>query len=206
MPVDQSLAAESVLDTDEDLRPISMSRDGTMLSFDSGQDPNRDVGIVRLDGSREYELVVASEADEARADISPDGRFVAYMSNRNGQMEVYVAELGGVGGLSVVRTVNVSTSERGGSSPRWSRDGTQIYYKSVVGSRFLAVHFDADAFEASEPRQVADVVTGSGTNFAVAADGRLLVTRLPPSQRATGFVIVTNWFEELRELVPPGGR
>jgi len=68
-----------------------------------------------------------SDADESGGRFSPDGRYVAFGSDRGGQPEVYLAPFPGPGG---VRTVSTGA----GSMPRWSRDGRELFYVGPNGS------------------------------------------------------------------------
>ena len=111
---DQSLDAEPVLQMETTVWPRSISDDGELLLFESGLTPNLDVGILALD-TGETEMLVDTPANEYWPSFSPDGRFFAFNSNETGQNEVYVRE------VSSGRTFPVSTSTRGGSTPRWSR-------------------------------------------------------------------------------------
>ena len=205
---DQSLDAAQVLTTAaDDVRPSSISADGERLLFDSGLFPNRDVGMLALDTDQEPEMLVATAADELQGSFSPDGRFFAFESNETGQREVMVRE------LSSGRTFPVSTSTRGGIGPRWSRDGTEIYYRSRIGSSILVAEVAMEPFSASDPLELLDIIHRSGVHFDVTADGQRFLVTVPVDSGHTGDTapgarlnVVLNWFEELKQWVPTGGR
>ena len=113
------------LDTEVDLWPTSISDDGEMLLFESGTFPNRDVGKLALD-TQETEMLVATAADESGGRFSPDGRFFVFNSNETGGFGVSARE------VASGSTFPVSTSSRGGAVARWSRDGTEIYYRLTI--------------------------------------------------------------------------
>ncbi len=203
---DWSLAAELVLDAEANVWPESISDDGEMLLFDSGLlgEP-LDVGVLALD-TGDAEMLVATAVNELSGSFSPDGRFFAFASNETGQMEVYVRE------VSSGRTFSVSTSTRGGASPRWSRDGREIYYVSSNSSGILVAEVDLESFSASDPVEVSDIVLRSEGNFDVTADGQKFLVTVPAGTDETGGTapnprlnVVLNWFEELNRLVPTGG-
>ncbi len=203
---DKSVDAELVLDTEATVLPQSISEDGTMLLFQSGENPHRDVGILALDPDQEPETLVATAADEGDGSFSPDGRFFAFTSAETGQDAVYVWEVS-----SGRRFGPVSTSTRGGRSPLWSRDGREIYYRSELGSGILVAEVDVEPFVASDPVEISDIVTSVG-NYDVTADGQKFLVRVPAGSgdtedtaSGTHLNVILNWFEELKRLVPTGG-
>ena len=204
---DQSLAAELVLDTEAPVWPSSISADGEMLLFDSGAFPNGDVGLLALDTDQEPEMLVATAANEGFGSFSPDGRFFAFSSDETGQFEVKVRE------VSSGRTFPVSTRTRGGLGPRWSRDGREIYYGSVSSPGILVTEVEMEPFSASDPVELSNIAVRSETNFDVTADGQRLLVEVPAGSEDTGDTapgprinVILNWFEELKERVPTGGR
>ncbi len=202
---DRSLDAELVLDTEADVLPWSISDDGEMLLFVSGNLSNLDVGILALD-TGDTEMLVDTADMETWPSFSPDGRFIAFMSNETGQGEVYVRE------VSSGRTFPVSTSTRGGAAPVWSRDGREIYYVSSNSPGILVAEVDLESFSASDPVEVSDIAMRSFSNFDVTADGQKFLVTVPAGNDETGDTapsarlnVVLNWFEELNRLVPTGG-
>ncbi len=203
---DRSFDAELVLDTEADVWPTSISADGEMLLFDSGALPNRDVGMLALD-TGDMEMLVDTAALEIWGSFSPDGRFFAFVSNETGQNEVVVRE------VSSGRTFPVSTSTRGGWFPRWSRDGREIYYRSVTSPGILVAEVDLESFSASAPVELSDIGMRSFSNFDATADGQKFLVTVPVGSDETGgdaapgprLNVVLNWFEELNRLVPTDG-
>ncbi len=140
--------------------------------------------------------LLATESTEYSPDVSPDGRWLAYMSNRSGRHEVYVVPFGAP---EASRTL-VSTA--GGASPRWARDGSAIYYLDL-GSRMMETRVATSPeftvlgtralFSASDFVQT----SLSRRNYDVAPDGRFLMVRRADGSRAGAMVVVENWTEEL---------
>ena len=153
-------------------------------------------------------MLLMSPANEFMGDFSPDGHFFAFMSSETGQYEVSVME------VSSRRTFPVSTSTRGGGEPRWSQDGGEIYYFSVNGPGILVADVDVESFSASDPVEISNIRRRRFSNFAVTADGqRFLVTTsalgadVDDATPATPRInVILNWFEELKQRVPTGGR
>jgi serine/threonine-protein kinase len=132
---------------------------------------------------------------------------LAYESDQSGQLEVYVRPFPGVGDGQW----QVSTG--GGSRPLWARDGRELFYVGPDGA-LMGVPVDARAtmWRAGTPLRIVEgrYFTGSGAllsrSYDISPDGRRFVMIKPgggdgaiaPAQ----IVIVKNWFEELKRLVP----
>jgi serine/threonine-protein kinase len=181
--------------------PSSFSPEGTRLLF--GFD---DIGALNIDGARRTELLLNGPYIEQNAEVSPDGRWLAYQSNESGRDEIYVRPFPNVDGGKW----QVSTD--GGTRPLWSRDGRELFYYTAArgviavpiraGTTFAAgtaaVVFSGPAFAVPTLRRMYDVSTDAR---------RFLMIKLAP---ATGervdalvqLVIVQNWQEELKRLVP----
>jgi len=104
----------------------SLSPDGrTLLYRVDGTRRARDVYTVALDGlDRTPRPFLATEFDEFAPRFSPDGRWVAYVSNESGRDEVYVRRFPGPGGRTLV-------SDGGGEEPLWSPDGRRVFYRGL---------------------------------------------------------------------------
>jgi hypothetical protein len=136
--------------------------------------------------------------------LSPDERWIAYVSDRTGQGEVWVQ------GYPEAVAAPVRVSGGGGYEPRWSADGKELFYRQGSSMYAVAVELDAElSFEAP-------VLLFSGTflgtpapetrSYDVARDGRFLMIQPEDTAGANvapaSIVVVQNWFEELKRLVP----
>src|SRR5262249_8234296 len=112
--------------------PLSVSRDGRFLLYQR-QDPTTgsDLWALPLVGERKPSPVAQTTFDERGGEFSPDGRWIAYESNESGQFEVYVRSFPVGDPKSIV-------SKGGGTQPRWSRDGKELFY-SAPDRRLMAV-------------------------------------------------------------------
>jgi Tol biopolymer transport system component len=146
--------------------------------------------------------VLASQYREVQARFSPDGKWLAYVSDESGRPEVYVQPY-----PALDQRVPVSTD--GGAEPVWSPDGRRLYFRSekhVMVATFTAT----SPPEFSVPRMLFTdrFVRTQGenhTHYDVAPDGRLLMLEDPAglANRPPGeMVVVLNWAEELKRLVP----
>jgi serine/threonine-protein kinase len=149
--------------------------------------------------------VIAGDDREFDAALSPDGRWLAYVSDRAGQFEVWVQDYFDL----AVAPVRVSSG--GGYEPRWSANGEELFY--LQGSSMHAVKVEIEAEEFSfDPTELLFSGTFFGApspetrSYDVASDGRFLMIQREDAVGANdapaNIVIVQNWFEELRRLVP----
>jgi serine/threonine-protein kinase len=176
--------------------PTSWSGDGRLLAFTEFQ-PLTGADIWVLDvTTHERRAVVRTLFDETWARFSPDGQWLAYMSNESGRWEVYVRPAHTEG-------PRVRVSPTGGVWPSWSRDGRALYF-SGNGTTMASAVRTSPALTVSAPIVVpgadAMVLAGSAT-----AGDRLLVRQAgsPPEAREE-LRVVLEWFTELARLVQPG--
>ena len=121
--------------------------------------------------------------------FSPNGRWVAYVSNESGDMEVYVARFPGL-------EDKVEISAAGATRPRWSRDGRELFYRQ--GDALMAVAVNAGAaFRADTPRRLFEgAYSGeSGESaFDVSLDGqRFLMVKSDEASTLRQLTVVQNW-------------
>ena len=180
--------------------PVSFSSDDRLLTFYAFH-PERqgDIWIVDME-ERTASPFLVTETNEGVPMFSPDGRWIAYMSDASGQNEVYVKPYPDTTGA----TYQVSTD--GGAEPVWSRDGRELYYRK--GSAMLAVEVETEGgFTREVPRLVFEgpyvggVIAGF-LNYDVDADGRFVMVRRNMESLPQQIHVVENWFEELKGLVP----
>jgi serine/threonine-protein kinase len=187
--------------------PTSLDRLGKILLFDSLRGAERDIFTVTLEGNHEAKPFVALRASvQAGGIFSPDGRWVAYMSNdMNGLPQIFVQPYPGTGTGS-----KYQVTKEGGAAPAWSRDGKQLFY--VVGNKMFAVDVvrtePALSFGKPSPLAIPTVqIQGAVRNYDVMPDGRFLTVLLPSQTQAKPptniqINVVLNWFTELQQRVP----
>ncbi len=170
--------------------PSSWSPDGRFLALAT---LGGDIFVLALGG--EPEPFLATEFTERNPMFSPDGRFLAYVSDETGRNEVYVRQFPGPGGKWTL-------SIDGGTLPVWSKDGSELFYRE--GNRIMEVSIQKEpTFSADAPRVVLDIgFAAEPPTFDVSRDGErfLMIQRDASSKRS--LVVVLNWFEELKRLVP----
>ncbi len=181
--------------------PSSVSPDGRYLMYREFNPGTRgDLKFVSLTGERQPRTFLASVDDESNADFSPDGHWVAYASDESGRQEIYVASF-----PDPTRRLRVSSE--GGSQPRWSRDGKELYY--VRGGWLLAAPIsrqgDSLTFGGGQALfrlplfSTSDVGFDVVTRYAVASDGRFLALLRAGDDPPTPLVLVFNWTEAMKK-------
>jgi len=181
------------------LMPGSWLRDGSGLLFHAIETSD-DIGILRT-GSGTEEMLLASPFAELEPSLSPDERYMAYVSDESGRREVYVRSLDGA-----ARRVQVSSE--GGDEPVWSPRGGEIFYRQ--GPRMIAVPVStASGVTLSTPavlfegRYDVDPFNNDATNYDVTRDGQRFLMIRPvgdPAGSRRQLNVVVNWYEELTRL------
>jgi len=193
---------EELAGSDGQIFPTSFLPDGTgFLGFDDTHG-NDDLILVTLDGEETVTWLLTTTFAERSPEASPDGRWFAYESDESGTSEVYVRP------FPDINDGRWQISTDGGSEPLWSRDGRELFYRA--GNAVMAVSIETEPrFAVSSPSVVfegpylAGVGVG-GRAYDIAADGDrfLMIKPVDDSTAAPQFIIVENWFEELKRLVP----
>jgi dipeptidyl aminopeptidase/acylaminoacyl peptidase len=193
---------EERLTKDEGLEtPGSFSPRGTLLAFSrSAPVTDADIWVMPMAGDRKPRSVIAKEGRQTSPQFSPDGQWLAYGSTESGREEVYVQPYPGLD-----RRVPISTD--GGTEPRWSRNGRELFYRNA--DKFMAVDVNTQpTFSAGSPRLLFQGrgVPGStsATGFDVSNDGQkfLMFESVESQPRVTQIEVVMNWLEELKRFVP----
>ena len=162
---------------------------------------NYDIGILSMEGDRPWRPLLRQDFQEVEPVVSPNGRWMAYISNESGREEIYVRP------YPDLQTGRWPVSTNGGASPIWSRDGRELFYR--WGGRISSVSVEAgETFKAGVPETVYEgtFFNDLGPQLDVDHDGqRFLVIKDVESTREEipqELHIVLNWFEELKEKVP----
>jgi Tol biopolymer transport system component len=203
MDADGSGHAQAVSATSPDDYPSSVAPDGDALVVTHiAADTAADIDVVSLRGQVPRQSLVKTPSYEGGSQFSPDGRWMAYASDESGQMQVYVRPFPGPD-----RKWPVST--QGGTSPRWNRNGTELFYRT--GNKMMAVDVSIKPeLRLSPPRLLFEQRYAFGVNVAranydVSADGQRFV--MVKDESGSGRLnVVLNLFEELKRLAPTGSK
>ena len=191
------------------LFPWSWSGDGNTLAIlEYGGGLRYDISTISMEDDPERIPLFHEEYAEAHPRISPDGRYIAYMSLESGEMKIYVRPFPDVesGGQWLVST-------GAGESPLWSPDGSELFY--IGDDAIMGVPVDTKStFRYGKPKMLfrGNFVVGYGDSppYDIHPDGKrfLMMKRagVESDESATGtprkINIVLNWFEELKQRVP----
>jgi Tol biopolymer transport system component len=191
---DGSSSAEALLEGAERYRfPSDWSPDGKFLAYHEGTQGGWAIWILPLEGKRAPHPLHRTEFSERDAAFSPDGRWLAYCSNESGENRVYVEPFPGPGGKWQV-------SPGGGTSPRWRRDGREIFYFSSDSHLMAAEVRPGPAIvEVGAVRSLFETRSyGVFGRFDVTADGQRFIVPYEAGQPATAIALVENWPSDIR--------
>jgi dipeptidyl aminopeptidase/acylaminoacyl peptidase len=177
--------------------PTDWSSDGQFVLYNQLSprgDP--DIRALSMEGSPAEIDVVATEHDEQHAQFSPDGRWIAYQSNRTGRFEIFVRPFPGPG-----RDIPVSTN--GGTQARWHPKGQELFY-IAADDRLMAVPMrrgqTGSALEPGAPQPLFLTNVGSTApnmnrhQYMVSPDGDTFVLNARPEQPvAPPIKVILNW-------------
>jgi len=183
--------AELLLAAEEAIYPSDWSRDGNVLAYMAyGADKGFDIWALPMDGTGEAFPVLQSEFWEVRASFSPDGRWIVYNSNESGDTEVYVTQFPGPGGKWQVST-------NGGTEPRWSADGSEIFYLDATENLVTVPISTGDTFKAGLPETLFDAGLFpliARNRYSVTDDGERFLTLSPiTGESIRPISVVLNW-------------
>ncbi len=146
---------------------------------------------------------VATSFDEVSPRFSPDGGWMAYVSNESGKDEVFVRPFPGPGS-------RVQVSSGGGTEPVWSRDGRRIYYRS--GQRVIEADVTTGAvFSFGARRSAFTLTTLARDEFRLSAtydisrDGQRIVFAQPTGSEQK-LIVIQNWFTDVRRKLEQAKR
>lgn len=163
---------------------------------------NDDIGIVGTDGSG-LTWLLEGPYSEFNAELSPDGRWMAYQSDESGRWEIYVRP------FPNVSDDRLQISNAGGFKPLWSRDGRELFYlegESPSSLMSVTVESSESGLNLGERDRIMEWPyerSYDGRSYDVSLDGqRFLAIKENPGAFDDWIVVVQNWFEELESRVP----
>jgi len=191
---------ESLLQGGVEMYADDWSLDGRYLLYESNDPKTRfDLWVLPMVGDRKPFVFLQTGFNETHAQFSPDGRWVAYVSDETGRAEVYVQSFAASGGKW-----QISTS--GGDQPKWRRDGKELFYLAPDKQLMSVAIKPGTAFEADIPVPMFEVFVPSASlagnrNYYVVADGgqKFLVCSLVDKERVRPITVVSNWMAGLKK-------
>jgi hypothetical protein len=154
----------------------------------------RDIWLMPLVGDRQVRPLLTTDADEC---VSPDGHWLAYVSNETGRDEIFIRPIDSTGGRKRL-------SSEGGVGPMWAPDGRELFF--TRGDKLAVVALDGQLNPVGRDRVLFTVPRFEDLQFDpethdvdIMPDGEHFVFGLgTQSSSATRYNVVLNWFEELK--------
>ena len=177
--------------------PMDWSSDGRFVLY-STLEPKHgfDLWALPMNGDRKPFPVVQTEFNEGVAEFSPDGRWIAYQSDKTGQPEIYVRPFPGPGN-------DFRASSSGATQVRWRGDGKELFYVSADGRLValpITVSPDGTRVDFGSPmplfttNMLGETMNTFKPQYVVSRDGRSFVMQSRPGDAdASPISIVLNW-------------
>ena len=188
---------ELLLATPQGKAPLDWSPDGRLLLYlVRPRAASYDLWVLPMEGDEKPFPILQTNFDERDGQFSPDGRWIAYVSNESGRYEIYVQSFPGRGG-------KWQMSANGCAQVRWRRDGKELFCIGLDG-RLMAVPFqvgaDAQTVEPSNPVPLfATRIPGGALQgafkhqYSVSPDGQRFLINSQIATAASPITLVLNW-------------
>ncbi len=190
-------------------QPGSWHPSGKYLAFQEvNRGTNVDLMILQVDGDETSgwrpgtpTVFLRTPASERDPMFSPDGRWLAYVSNEGGRADVYVQPFPGPGGKRLI-------SSTGGSSPTWSRTKRELFFTSTNGQLMVnSYSIEGDSFRPGKSVEIAGRIdtVAELRMFDLHPDGERFAVApvLSAGMKADHLTFVFKFFDELRRIAPP---
>jgi serine/threonine-protein kinase len=199
---DRSATKERLIRNGLPIWASAMSPDGKYVALiELSPETGPDIRMLRM-ADRQVTPFAATKAAEVFPEFSPDGRWLAYVSNESERNEVYLRSF-----PDGKRTLQISTD--GGVSPGWARDGRELFYWNIGFTRLMKVEITpGENLTAKSPLKLFEfdaAASGYIRVHDITADSQRFLLRkkkdfsLPP---VTELTLVRNWLEQLKRLGP----
>ena len=170
------------------LSPQDWSQDGRFIIYQKDQS---ELWVLPMSGDVKPYAFTQTQSSVPNVRFSPEGRWVAFVSEEAGRPEVYVTRFDKTG-----EKWRISTD--GGNFPRWRRDGSELFYLTADGTVMTVQIKASGEFDAEKPTQLfkADPLA---KDYDVTSDGqRFLFIASAPGTQVLPFAVVLNWMSDLK--------
>lgn len=194
-PSDGSGAEEELLSDEQFMVPSDWSRDGKYIFYNRGTPGAQHLWVLPLDGDRKPVEVVPSTPNtfHSTAMLSPNGHWLAYISNESGSEQIYVVGFNGRHGKWQV-------SVNGGVNPSWSHDGNELYYVDASNSIYsVPVREAAGALQFGAPQVVVSSWSMPQPFYQFSPDDKRVLLYRVSQQVSDSVTVVTNFTSTLKK-------
>lgn len=205
MSLDSGKPGEPLIDGDgENFAAYSISASGRYLgvkrtpsqSTPPGEEaPPEQIAVIDLEEGREIDIPVVGTGNWGIS-VSPEGKAVVYTSPVSGEYQNYLQPVPPTGKRYQISRVG------GAEEPRWSRDGSKIYYRNGLRIMVVDVQLDPEIV-LGEPRVFYEgsFVNVGGRSFDISPDGTRALVIEGPKDTAHSIRMITNWLDEVERIV-----
>jgi Tol biopolymer transport system component len=189
--------------------PSSWSPDGKILALTAGTTRGfSEIWFLEVGAGKDPEVFISGDFNAGAAAFSPDGKWIAYVSDESGREEIYVRRSDGSGQKSQI-------SVKGGIQPVWAKDGRELFFRT--DREFFGVKINlSDAVSAGKPevlfsrafqQDISGEIYNWEADYDVSRSGdRFLFARQSTSARSFSTRVIFNWFESLRQASANAGK
>ncbi|HUO85150.1 MAG TPA: protein kinase [Thermoanaerobaculia bacterium] len=193
-PVDGSRSERLVLEDDDGLRPTDVTPDGRFLLYDKRTPGEGNIMAVPIAGGEPF-AVVKDPGQQVDGHLSPDGRWITYVSTWGGGRSVFLAPFPGPGGKWQV------SGDTAAIYAWWNSNGNEILYLSANGSmNSVSISFEGNGVHLGSPQQLFSInVNTNSRSIGVSRDGTRFLARIASERSSGAATLVQNWDGKLRE-------
>jgi eukaryotic-like serine/threonine-protein kinase len=207
VPADGSAPAILLRGDPRGLEEASLSRDGRWLIYRTGTAGDRDLYAIRPGIDSMPTPIATSRFEEYSPTQSPDGRWVAYVSEESGQQEVFVRP------FPNAQAARWQVSRAGGSEPVWAHNGRELFYRNAAfdlvaaevattpSFRVVGEHVLFSTRDYLPIRNSLNQSMAYNRGYTASPDDRSFLFVRPRPGAQSQLIMVTNWFEELKAKV-----
>ena len=198
--LDGTTSEAQLLDESGTVYPLSWSPDGNQLAIVTIDALTAtDIAVLDRRKTDKPHPFLNTKAREGGPTFSPDGRWIAYVSDKSGRNEIYMRPYPGPGEEWAIST-------DGGNEPSWARNAPLLFYRRDDAMMVVDV-VTTPAVLAGKPRRLFERPYAHSNafwpNYDVTPDGqRLLMVKSIDQSTAKQINVVVNWFDELKQRVP----
>jgi Tol biopolymer transport system component len=188
-------------------RPCAVTHDGRFLIYEA-EDPattKLDLWVLPLGGAKQPYPLHKTQANEGEAQLSPNDRWVAYVSDQSGRDEVYVRPFSpdAGGAAASAEGAQWQVSYGGGQVPIWSKDGKELYYVTLDGKLMEVDVTTEPVFQAGAPKFLFQPpLHAAALSSGYTIDGKKFLFLAPTGkagQAQSPFTVVLNWQAALKQ-------